>query len=522
MTPISTGWDDDDFVASEWVSLLEAVDLVAASEGVSSRTAKSNIVDWLSDGRLDIRSQKVRDEADIGQINWGPLSKPEAHPDQLDVGFRFQARDTLEPMPLSRTFLQSKEGWVIDPARIEWDAGVIIACRPARLKSTAVGNTSSLFTRRAVSGCIIKSSSLPVAMAIPRSRNAKQKQLSGQRQKSDALKKPRVKKYNEGIALTRLWSVHENGKFARLGTLAFVAQRRDLRKNLSGSYRKLTTRSRLREQPYAKPKSYTDIGLPTIRCRQRPFEPIDPNEGTPFSKRGCLSPAAGNRAEAAMEQYTMRTSFKSAAEYAAAIDRAFDQAGEPKHAFQIHARSLKVCHDNLQYMEAPALVESIALTLDALGVDDRQGMLIGHLRGESDPERGLYRFYLSGVASPRIANLLENLNAFPQFRDPDDVEEDDDDLQFYDPIGERVIVKPLASSAQESLELLNPCWPQCEVVINQRGFRSRVQVDTPMPEGLASQVQSWLEKWSSVDLTVLIGVGEVEGNLVRTHGFHNC
>ncbi len=217
----------------------------------------------------------------------------------------------------------------------------------------------------------------------------------------------------------------------------------------------------------------------------------------------------------------MITKVISAEEYGAAIDRVFDNEGETKYTFQIHARSLKVGHGHLESLEAPEIVEAVALTLDALGIDDRQGMLIGRLHIESDPVRKLYRFSLCGIASYGIAKLLENLRVFPRFRDTENNTDDDKDLEFYDPIGERVIVKPLAGLAQDLPNLIQSCGLSRKVVVDQNGVRRRVDINEPIPEPLASQIEQWLEKCDPSELMLMIGIGETEDGLGRFYSFYD-
>jgi hypothetical protein len=160
-------WDDlEDFIANEWVPLSVAVDMIAADTSTGYISAKANIIEMIADCKLQLRSQMFRDEADIGELKWGPLDKIKTHPYQLDGGFRSNARSQDEPMLLSKRFWNRNEGWLIDPLRVDWESGTIVGLKPTRQKDLTNQGQSHFLTRRAASGVIVRVSSIRPLLSI--------------------------------------------------------------------------------------------------------------------------------------------------------------------------------------------------------------------------------------------------------------------------------------------------------------------------------------------------------------------
>ena len=216
-------WDDpDDFIADEWISLLGAVDLVASATTIGYIAAKTDILEMVADGRIDLRCQKVREEADIGELSWGLLDKLKMHPRQKSRGFKFKCHHLNEPMPMSSRFWSGTDGWRIDPAKVDWKVGMIIGVKPADLLESFTADSSLLLTRRAATGIVVRISSMQAL--LPKGgvhELRKPKKLSTPASILDRKKhgrsRPRIKEYKQGPVLAHLEEDILNGKISRFG-----------------------------------------------------------------------------------------------------------------------------------------------------------------------------------------------------------------------------------------------------------------------------------------------------------------
>lgn len=155
------GWDDqEDYLLDEWVSLSEAVRMLGANTSSSYISAKADIIELIADCKLQLRSQKVREEADIGVLKWGMRDDIKAYARQQDKGFKFNARNQHEPMPMANGFWGRTDGWCIDASRVNWEDGTIVGLRPTRQKEILNQDHNPLFTRRAATGVIVKVNSI--------------------------------------------------------------------------------------------------------------------------------------------------------------------------------------------------------------------------------------------------------------------------------------------------------------------------------------------------------------------------
>lgn len=210
---------------------------------------------------------------------------------------------------------------------------------------------------------------------------------------------------------------------------------------------------------------------------------------------------------------------KAKLQYGSALERVFSEEEEGIFAFRVYPRGWRYSVDHLTSAEAPDLLETIAHTFHAVGIDDTQGILWGGLRGEYDPLREHFRICLSGIASSGIAKLISGLKVFPRFKDPDDPNELWDQEHWNDPIGVRAWAKPVADVSTILPSLFSTDWSQRPTIFDENGNVKRLVDLRPIPQPFASHALLWLDRWELAQITMAIGLGDFEDGLGRAHGF---
>ena len=149
-------WGDaDDYVADEWMTLLEAVEAIAERAGLGYVDAKANILELIADSRLHLRCERARIEADIGRVAWTRSSKIKSHPRHAERGHVMGGSYLDEPVELSMDFFGRRSEWVIDAERVDWEAGTIVSTRPAKLKLGKPVAEEVPATRHAATGVLV-------------------------------------------------------------------------------------------------------------------------------------------------------------------------------------------------------------------------------------------------------------------------------------------------------------------------------------------------------------------------------
>lgn len=215
----------DDYEPNQWVTLIEAVNAMAVDSRNSYRSAKDDLLEFISDGLVEMRCLEVLEEADIGMIRWNRLKGQHCHPNQYDIGFRFRARNQDDPLPMISGFWNTKDAWTIDRGRIDWTASILIGTRPTQLKVGMVNAGGRLFTRRAARGIQIRLPSIPfltktAGLDVSASTQIDKKLGVGfeaSDRKKHGRSTPRRKKFNLAPVMVRLESEIESGEISRLG-----------------------------------------------------------------------------------------------------------------------------------------------------------------------------------------------------------------------------------------------------------------------------------------------------------------
>lgn len=135
--------------------MLEVVDAFSASFKIPYSHSKSTVIEMIQDCRFNLKCRDILEEADIGEINMRRTSKIRLHEGQKGRGFRHRKGIPQKHMPLSDDFFSRSDNWVIDPLRIDWRNGLIVATAPTRFEPGWERADSSALTRRAASRVMI-------------------------------------------------------------------------------------------------------------------------------------------------------------------------------------------------------------------------------------------------------------------------------------------------------------------------------------------------------------------------------
>lgn len=161
----NSDWDDDD---SEWLpdeslTLLQAVDTITSTTNVGYREAKASLLEMIADSRLELRCAQIREEADIGDVDWKRSAKIKVHAGQKVRGFRFDAKQPEVGMPLRQNFFGRNANWTIDQDRVGWETGILVATTPSDLSDRGKLGKTVLVTRRVALGLRVRKSGTLVA-----------------------------------------------------------------------------------------------------------------------------------------------------------------------------------------------------------------------------------------------------------------------------------------------------------------------------------------------------------------------
>lgn len=150
-------WDDDvETAPAQWLTLIEAMDVLVTTHSLSTAAAKDSILDLIADGRLKLRCQKAFEEADDGPINLGyrgkvrvrlPVSDKKS-PAQTNTSHRSKLG---RPKGLPHSYWLRSEGWAIEPARVDWPSGTLIGVRRCDQQRDSLEIARSQMIRRVAS-----------------------------------------------------------------------------------------------------------------------------------------------------------------------------------------------------------------------------------------------------------------------------------------------------------------------------------------------------------------------------------
>lgn len=158
MQPEVDDWDDeDDFVPEEWISLDDALGAMTKRSSYEYDPAKRNLLELIADARFSMRSLQFFQEADVGSITLRDLKPLRIHTAQVEPrGIRRTARCAQEPMALPGSFFSRAERWRIDPDRVDWKAGTLVATRPAQMRVELESSEAHPLTRLVATGVCIQ------------------------------------------------------------------------------------------------------------------------------------------------------------------------------------------------------------------------------------------------------------------------------------------------------------------------------------------------------------------------------
>ena len=139
-----------------WVSALDAVGILSTQLG-GHEQAKNDLLSRIRDGVLECRAQYICQEADAGKIDldnldWDDYRVSEPHKEQIDKTFLRPRQSKGEFVRVPNDFFLRSDGWTIDSKRCHWDRSLIVATRPAQLRTVSrhADPKASLLIRRFV------------------------------------------------------------------------------------------------------------------------------------------------------------------------------------------------------------------------------------------------------------------------------------------------------------------------------------------------------------------------------------
>lgn len=162
---MNDGWEDDEEQGEDepkqWLSMQDAVDLLAAANSLSRAAAKDSILDLLSDGRLQLRCQSHFNPNDVDNVVWNSskwVLVPRSCTSEEKAALIKSARErrSQEPPPIEKRFRpqhlpadywQKRDGWNIDASKIDWVSGALVG-----VKSVKAGKSSDRALCRAANG----------------------------------------------------------------------------------------------------------------------------------------------------------------------------------------------------------------------------------------------------------------------------------------------------------------------------------------------------------------------------------
>ena len=162
----------------------------------------------------------------------------------------------------------------------------------------------------------------------------------------------------------------------------------------------------------------------------------------------------------------------------------------------------------LRRANAAKLMRRFRTDLNRMGAGDADGFLIGFLHGEWEPNEGVYRLHVHGVAAGGMIAVVDGLRGRNHYRH-------DPDAAVVDAI--KVSRKPLEHLPFAISYQFKSYWPQRwigwsdkagKVVRQRRGHRIK--------EPHHSQVLLWLDRWSLADMSLLMKVRVGRNGFVLT------
>lgn len=145
--------------------LSQALDAMAAPNHVEYVAAERSLLEFIADARVSLRSLQFFQEADVGGITLRDLKPLRIHTGQVEPrGIRRTARCAQEPMALPKSFFRRAERWRIDPDRVDWKAGTLVATRPTMMRVECEGNEAQPLTRLVATGVCINKVDLEAIM----------------------------------------------------------------------------------------------------------------------------------------------------------------------------------------------------------------------------------------------------------------------------------------------------------------------------------------------------------------------
>lgn len=231
-------WDDDEEAeaSAEWLTMLQAVDLLATARSLTNPAAKESLLELVADGQLKLRCQRSLLEPDVGLISWRhrlqrrrgyskTLSK--AHSTARSKGSIAAQRQmspptfmSFRPQTLARTYWLQRDGWSIDRSRVDWVSNMIVATKLLEIGDKSDGEAQICLMRRAADGIEIFRDlaffPLSAAELALRTDQLAQKELVDQQAQLEKTKKRRgggrdpSEEWNEWIAELTIF-IHEIG-----------------------------------------------------------------------------------------------------------------------------------------------------------------------------------------------------------------------------------------------------------------------------------------------------------------------
>lgn len=260
---MNDGWEDNEEEGEDepkqWLSMQDAVDLLAVANSLSRAAAKDSILDLISDARLKLRCQRRFNPPDVNNIVWRPPSKwvlvPRSYTEKEKTAFAKSSRERrsqqippiekrFQPRSLPADYWQKRDGWNIEASKIDWVSSSVVGVKSVQAGGNPSANTSSNgVICRAANGVEIMrdlaifpltpSEQMQARAPKPKGSNAEKAPRSpGERGRSG----PRPKVYNFAPILLELESKIQSNEMYEFGRLEDVGVQAVIERYISGKF----------------------------------------------------------------------------------------------------------------------------------------------------------------------------------------------------------------------------------------------------------------------------------------------
>lgn len=177
--------------------------------------------------------------------------------------------------------------------------------------------------------------------------------------------------------------------------------------------------------------------------------------------------------------------------------------------FTLIPRGWEVNAGSLDKFDPQAHLESLRQCLIRGGARTGDGWVIMAIHGEYEPNDGVYRLHLHGLACGGMIAVIDSLRCLKRFkstRSPNILE------KIYQRV--RMTRKPLQRLPEPISYVLQSFWPERPIILLPTGRFRRVRSKGRLREPRHTEMLLWLNRWPLDQTTLMMGME------VRKHGLH--